>query len=492
MTPATVIPAAGQGATTGHYAIVDTGQTTCYDNQSAITCPTAGTIFYGQDAQFSGKAPSYTLSADGLTVTDNVTGLTWTQSPDLNGDGTINVTDKLTFADAQRYADAELNPQTYGGYSDWRLPTMKELYSLMDFRGTDPSGPGTSAMTPFIDTNTFDFGYGDEAAGERAIDAQFWSNNLYLGTVFGNQTCAFGLNLADGRIKCYPSETNGPPAKLNYIYFVRGNPAYGLNAFSDNGDGTVTDHATGLTWSQDDSGAGMNWAEALAWAQQKNAENYLGHSDWRLPSAKEMQSLLDYDQAPDATNSAAIDPVFNISQITNEAGQVDYPWFWTSTTHLKSNGSGSDGVYLSFGRALGYMHNTWLDVHGAGAQRSDPKTGDPADWPTGHGPQGDAIRIDNYVRLVRAGQVSLTMAGDPSASQAGQINRVAPDEQAGPPAGPQNGPPNGAPPPEAIEACTGQSQGASCQFTAPRGQITGTCAHLQQQVACVPAGGPPN
>jgi len=45
----------------------------------------------------------------------------------------------------------------------------------------------------------------------------------------------------------------------------------------------------------------------------------------------------------------------------------------------------------------------WIDVHGAGAQRSDPKSGNPADFPKGHGPQGDAIRILNYVRLVRGG-----------------------------------------------------------------------------------------
>ena len=49
---------------------------------------------------------------------------------------------------------------------------------------------------------------------------------------------------------------------------------------------------------------------------------------------------------------------------------------------------------------------TLLDVHGAGAQRSDPKAGDPADYPVGHGPQGDVIRIFNYVRCVR--DVSLT------------------------------------------------------------------------------------
>ena len=50
---------------------------------------------------------------------------------------------------------------------------------------------------------------------------------------------------------------------------------------------------------------------------------------------------------------------------------------------------------------MGYMGGTWSDVHGAGSQRSDPKEGDPEDWPTGRGPQGDAVRIYNFVRLVR-------------------------------------------------------------------------------------------
>jgi hypothetical protein len=62
-----------------------------------------------------------------------------------------------------------------------------------------------------------------------------------------------------------------------------------------------------------------------------------------------------------------------------------------------------DAAYVAFGRALGYMHNTWMDVHGAGAQRSDPKTGDAGDFPTGQGPQGDARRATNYVRCVRGG-----------------------------------------------------------------------------------------
>jgi len=389
--------------------IVDTGQNRCYDATRAITCPAGGAAFYGQDAQHAGNQPSYTLGGDGLTVYDNVTGLTWTRSPDLDGDGDIDVDDKLSFAEALTYADDRLNPAGFGGYNDWRLPSMKELYSLMDFRGGDPDPLSSSAATPFIDTDYFDFAYGDMAGGERIIDAQFWSSNAYVGTVFGNRPATFGLNLADGRIKGYPSDSDGAFTKLNYVYFVRGNPAYGINDFRDNGDGTITDRATGLMWSKSDSGddegggaeAGKTWEDALAWVQQQNESNYLGHGDWRLPNAKELQSIVDYSRAPDVTGSAAIDPVFSISRITNEGGQVDYPWFWTNTTHARADGSGAAAAYVCFGRCLGYMFGSWLDVHGAGAQRSDPKAGDPADWPHGRGPQGDAIRIFNYVRLVR-------------------------------------------------------------------------------------------
>ncbi len=387
------------------YTIVDTGQTKCYNNTSEIPCPEPGDPFYGQDAQYQGYQPKYRDNGDG-TVTDLNTGLMWTKSPDWNGDGVINYDDKMSYEEAIRFVN-KLNEEKYLGYDDWRLPSIKELYSLIEFSGTDPD-PNTPAdeLIPFIDTEYFDFAYGDISAGERIIDAQFLSSTKYVSTTMNGDETVFGVNFADGRIKGYGLQLFGKDKKF-YVLFVRGNPNYGKNDFTDNGDGTITDKATGLMWTKYDSGYGMTWEEALEWVQQKNKENYLGYNDWRLPNAKELQSIVDYTRSPDTTNSPAIDPIFECTQITNEAGEPDYPYYWTSTTHASLH-SGETAVYIAFGRALGWMQSPngsyiLMDVHGAGAQRCEPKSGDPSDYPHGHGPQGDVVRIYNFVRLVRGG-----------------------------------------------------------------------------------------
>ncbi|CAA6676462.1 MULTISPECIES: DUF1566 domain-containing protein [unclassified Lentimonas] len=391
------------------YTIVDTGQDGFYNDSAEITEPGIGDEFYGQDATHGGNQPKYEISADGLTVYDYNTGLTWTRSHDINDDGLLNYDDKLSQSDSVAYA-ATINASTYGGYSDWRLPSIKELYSLMDFRGKDPSPTATDAtdLYPFIDTNYFEIGPGDLDAGDRIIDGQFATTTIYVDQVMGNQEAVFGLNLIDGRIKGYPTQTG----KLYYVYYCRGNPAYGTNNFADNGDGTVTDHATGLMWAQADDGSGMDWSDALSYAE---ASELAEHSDWRLPNTKELQSLLDYTRSPSTTASAAIDPVFSATQITNMAGDADYPWYWTGTTHLTYTDDASAGSYVCFGRGTGTMDEgvTIIDVHGAGCQRSDPKTGDAADYPSsGHGPQGDVQRVFNHVRLVRTVQAPVDSVGD--------------------------------------------------------------------------------
>lgn len=251
-------------------------------------------------------------------------------------------------------------------------------------------------IVPFIDTDYFDFAYGDTSAGERIIDSQYASRTLYVSTV--DEELLFGVNFADGRIKGYRLTIMGSD-KTFFVICVRGNTDYGINNFVDNGNGTITDQATGLMWMQNDSGSGMFWEDALDYAESLS---FAGYDDWRLPDTKEQQSILDYTRSPDTTSSAAIDPVFGVTSITNEEDQTDYPYYWASTTHANWTAtSGGSAAYVAFGRGLGYMDGGWRDVHGAGCQRSDPKIGDPDDYPTGHGPQGDAIRIYNYVRAVR-------------------------------------------------------------------------------------------
>ena len=368
--------------TNGAYVIVDTGQTNCYNNTGVIPSPAFGQPFYGQDAQHSGNSAAYTNNGDG-TITDLTTGLMWVQA---------RGTQSPWAAAISNAANCRV-----GGYTDWRAPTIKELYSLVKSTGANGNSlTNATGYIPYIDTNYFGFAYGGTSTtvGSRIIDAQDWSANYYGSTVMGGQAAAFGYNFTDGRIKGYP------PANDNYIRYVRGNPGYGRNKFVNNGDGTISDQATRLMWARNDSGTSLSWSNALAWAQAQNAANYLGHNDWRLPNAKELQSIVDYTRSPDITASPALDPVFNCTQITNEAGQADYPFFWASTTLITGPAS-AEGLYVCFGRAMGYVNNAWVDAHGAGAQRSDLKSGNPADYPTGRGPQGDAVRIYNYARLVR-------------------------------------------------------------------------------------------
>lgn len=382
------------------YKIVGTNQTKNFDNKTQIPSINEGDSFYGQNATYPGNAPVYQYNSDG-TVTDLVSDLMWQQSCDFNGDGVINVNDKLSYEEALAGADTF----SLAGYSDWRLPSIKEAYSLILFSGVDPSGyegTDTDGLIPFMDDDVFDFGYGDTDNGERIIDAQFASTTKYVHYTMNGDDTMFGVNLADGRIKGYPTAAMPGQSedKQFYVMYVRGNTDYGKNSFIESSDGIISDNATGLQWMKNDSGEGMNWEEALVYAE---SFEYGGYSDWRLPDSKELQSIVDYTRSPETSNSAAIDPLFNCTEIINEKEETDYAYYWSSTTHESwvANNNGSNAVYLSFGKALGYMHNEWLDVHGAGSQRSDPKMGDPDDYPEGHGPQGDAIRIYNYVRLVR-------------------------------------------------------------------------------------------
>ncbi|MGF1732578.1 DUF1566 domain-containing protein [Photobacterium kasasachensis] len=463
------------------YPIVDTNSSQCFGLiNKRKSCPTANSKTFGQDAQYQGFAPSYTNNHDG-TVSDNVTRLMWAQSTDINKDGKISYIDKMTYSEAISYA----RQARIGGYTDWRIPTIKELYSLILFDGQDPSGvksaSGAVSMVPFIDASVFGFASGDTNAGERLIDSQYVSSTKYVSTTMNGEDTVFGVNFIDGRIKGYGTRTPRGD-KTFYVLLVRGNTNYGTNHFTDNNNGTVSDSATGLTWQKSDSRNAMNWPSALAYCEQLNLA---GHGNWRLPNAKELQSLVDYTRSPDTSRSAAINSIFSTSPIVSEAGQTDYANYWSSTTHTNARGKGN-GVYIAFGRSMGYMHGRWLDVHGAGAQRSDPKTGDANQYPQGKGPQGDAIRIDNYVRCVTSDDTKFVQ--QPNSTQRMPVTYALSDNET--PTNMQRGKPekrqHRQPPKAAIAACASKTIRDDCQMNTPHGLMNGQCQSIEQTKACVP------
>jgi len=137
------------------YSVVDTEQINCYANKGGYTIATLAPdeLFAGQDAEYAGLQPRYQDNGDG-TLTDLKTGLMWQKA----------VSGMITWPNAVTNA---VN-QTTGGYTDWCLPTIKELYSLIDFSGST----GTNELTavPYFNTDYFDFVYGHTDT-KRYVDA---------------------------------------------------------------------------------------------------------------------------------------------------------------------------------------------------------------------------------------------------------------------------------------------------------------------------------
>ena len=133
LVPAVIMPGVNIFGITGsmsvgvNFNLPDTGQTT-------------GVVAaFGEDHDYSSTPMSYT--DNGVTVTDNVTGLMWVQS----GYGTpysgsppyilVGLYYQYTWWDAVKYCDG----LDLGGYTDWRLPNFQELVSIVDYGKHGPA-----------------------------------------------------------------------------------------------------------------------------------------------------------------------------------------------------------------------------------------------------------------------------------------------------------------------------------------------------------------
>jgi hypothetical protein len=97
--------------------------------------------------------------------------------------------------------------------------------------------------------------------------------------------------------------------------------------FTDNGNGTVTDSATGLVWQKCSAGrAALDCSGSATTYLWLNAISYCndlilgGRSDWRLPNVNELRSILDITKV----SSPLIDSTTFPSTESN--------FYWSSTT----------------------------------------------------------------------------------------------------------------------------------------------------------------
>lgn len=312
--------------------IPDTGQTQCYNNSRAVNCSGPGGYFYGQDAHYDVDAESlgsdqerYTRVREGEdeTVQDNITGLVWEVKTAQNYDIRYTWDEALAFVDS-------LNQEGFGGYTDWRLPEIRELAFILD-RGR---------YAPAI-SDEFRFDGEPEYSRDKGEDL-YWSSTSEPDdpdTEDDESLRIFYADLYGGNISSFSYTEPGaddPNYAMNfykrYVRAVRGETF--RSEFRDNRDGTVTDMSTGLMWQTqeaDDPAIGqlMGWKQALEYCEKVNDPEQKprlgGYTDWRLPNINELFTLADHEKREPAKDNG-------IFSVTGSS-----PSYWSGTTRTKDN-----------------------------------------------------------------------------------------------------------------------------------------------------------
>ena len=303
----------------------------CVLAASTARAQTIHVLDTGDPAERICNPKSYTDLGNGI-VRDNVTGLEWVQdgnlmatrnpefdNDDTAGDGLVNWQHAFDYV-------ALLNAEEYLGHGDWRLPTLHELSTILDFGRWGP------AIDPVFSS----------------VSAYYWSS------------LSDPVSAGNGWYLDFNSGTSwfcNPAFAVGYVRAVRGGPYVLSYDFVDNGDGTLSDTDTGLMWPLCNYGqtwdgtqctgsrGSRTWDQALAYVQEINAAQYFGYDDWRLPTVNELLSLIDYSLYGPATTFP-------------NRGYADMSSYWSSvTTSWLSDAAW--GVNFNLGNVKAFTKETY-------------------------------------------------------------------------------------------------------------------------------------
>jgi hypothetical protein len=130
--------------------------------------------------------------------------------------------------------------------------------------------------------------------------------------------------------------------------------------FTDNGDGTVTDHQTGLMWPKNANHGKMYWFQAIDYANNLSFGNDgcgVSYTDWRLPNIKELLSLTHYGD---------YNPALPVGHpFTSLTYNFDYNHYWSSTTNFQNSSHAwivkiyNGSVYPNFKLSANVTYYVW-------------------------------------------------------------------------------------------------------------------------------------
>ena len=285
----------GQNTTKTMLKLPDTGQTSDY------------TPTFGEDSDYNINAPFFIKNNNG-TITDTITGLMWQQT-----DG-----GEMSIEKARIYADT----LTLTGFTDWRLPTAHEGFSILNMDKLNP------ALDIAFFTNTgAEYWWTSDVRFDDAT--KIWATNSGGGIGAHPKTETIG---AGGTKKFHARAVRDVKIPQTVVHF------------KDNGDGTITDNVTNLIWQKTPSTDTLTWEQALNYAANLV---FAGKSDWRLPNIKELTSIND-----ESHNAPSINLTFFPTLKSNRY------WSSTSQKNVSVNAWFNDfqnfGITSYFAKTKGY------------------------------------------------------------------------------------------------------------------------------------------
>lgn len=238
--------------------------------QALESCPEESEPGYGQDASYRIHPLQYELRPE--VVRDVVTGLEWQRE---------TPTERYDWWAARSYcAELEL-----GGLRDWRLPSRIEMVSIIDFGRLDP----VIDLEAFPDTPS-EFYW---TASPVPFLAFAYGIRFELGFIYDHDPST------TGRVRCVRGAYEAPE------------PRYEI----DEAAGTVRDRGTGLEWQRATLDTPKTWLDALAHCE---GLEFAGHDDWRLPTLKETQTIID---------ERRLQPSVDVHAFPGTPAH----WYWSST-----------------------------------------------------------------------------------------------------------------------------------------------------------------